>query len=131
MHSDPPHYVLVSHSSSLNNQSVPTTFSHPIVEYHYADDSPRNLLPRSPDEQVLILDYPEQAAPTAKSLSPDVAVTGVKVTDAPGAAGHEGGPKNNKIYVLDTTTLPEEVIDEDTLHAPYAILARFKQRYVC
>lgn len=111
----PPYYVLVSHAPLQTDQTATsasyTSFSHPTVEYHYADDLPHALLPRSPGEHVLVLDYdPHRVSPpVAQSLSTDLAVIGVKVTEAPGAAtAEEEGPRNNKIYVLETTTLPED-----------------------
>lgn len=111
----PPYYVLVSQPPVLAEQSAPTasytTFSHPTVEYHYADDLPHALLPRSPGEHVLVLDYDPYGAscPVAQSLSTDLAVTGVKVTEAPGAATVEDdGLRNKQIYVLETTPIPED-----------------------
>ncbi|KAI9458115.1 hypothetical protein F5148DRAFT_983856, partial [Russula earlei] len=56
-----PHYVLVSSSSrtqpSTATGSATPVLSHPIIQYHYANESPLSLLPRSPNEQVLVLDY--------------------------------------------------------------------------
>ena len=107
-----PFYILVSQTSQ-NVSSVPalpTTFCHPTIEYHYADDSPHSLLPRTPGELVLVLDY-DPADPSgfsAKSLTTELAVTGLKVTEAPGAGVVDDGVKNNNMYVLETTILPEE-----------------------
>lgn len=113
---DPPYYVLVSHTSGGGNpdpNAIPssTTFSHPIIEYHYADDSPRTLLPREPGENVIVLDYSSaDTPPTVKSLSSDLAAVGLRVTEAPGAATHEDGIiRNNKMFVIDTISLPEEM----------------------
>ena len=112
--SEPPYYVLVSHTLTLPSVAgTSTTFSHPTIEYHYADDSPHNLLPRSPDEHVLVLDYEPMASGTvpAQSLSQELAVKGVKVVDAPGAsiAATEDGPRNPKIYVIETSMTPQEM----------------------
>ena len=88
-----------------------TTFSHPTVEYHYADDMPNALLPQSPGEHVLVLDYDPHRpmTPVAKSLSTNITVVGVKVAEAPGAPSpEEEGPRNDKMYVLETATLPQE-----------------------
>ncbi|KAI0757074.1 hypothetical protein C8Q80DRAFT_1131881 [Daedaleopsis nitida] len=135
--SDPPYYVLISHSQSLAG-SVPASSSlcHPIIEYHYADDPPASLLPQHPTEHVLVLDYESAqsgvAAPTVKSLSPDLIVSGLKVTDAPGAAvAGEPALRNNSIYVIETTirstAIPNGDDDEQPVHA---VLSRFKQRSV-
>ncbi len=112
---DPPYYILVSNSPvSSVTLSVPssTTFSHPIIEYHYADDSPQGLLPQYPGEHVLVVDYnpDDHGSPAAHSLSADLAVTGLKVTEAPGAGVAESeAPKNTNMYVLETIVMPEEM----------------------
>ena len=112
---DPPYYILVSNSPVSNvtlSVPSPTTFSHPLIEYHYADDSPQSLLPQHPDEHVLVVDYNpnEHGSPAAHSLSPDLAVIGLKVTEAPGAGVAESGaPKNTNMYVLETIAMPEEM----------------------
>lgn len=111
---DPPYYILVSQSSNGPHgiPSTSTTFSHPTVEYHYADDSPQELLPRCPGEHVLVLDYnPDgNTAPTVHSLSSDLAVTGLKVSEAPGAGiAENGATKNDQMYVLETISMPEEM----------------------
>ena len=110
---DPPYYVLIAHSQSLSNPAQPpsTSLSHPVIEYHYADDAPDTLLARSPGEHVLVLDYDpaRPGSPTVKSLSPDLAVSAVKVVDAPGAAvAGEPALSNNNMYVITTTTRPTE-----------------------
>ena len=90
----------------------PFCYSGATIEYHYGDDSPRNLLPRVPGEYVLVLDYDPTtgAEPIAHSLSKDIAVLGVKVSKAPGAAIlEEGIPQNDNMYLLETTTNPEEM----------------------
>ncbi|KAJ3552001.1 hypothetical protein NM688_g4388 [Phlebia brevispora] len=130
----PPYYILVSHPPILADQSAPTTasyttFSHPTVEYHYADDLPHALLPQSSGEHVLVLDYDPngESVPVAQSLSTELAVTGVKVTEAPGAVTvEEDGLRNNKIYVLETTSIPEDSPEDDV--EAHAVLSRFKQR---
>ena len=118
----PPYYVLISHSQCLNNASVPTStsLSHPVIEYHYADDAPASLLPRHPAEHVLVLDYDpaRSGVPIVKSLSPDLVVSALKVADAPGAAVvGESAMANNSMYVIETTPKPT---DKSVLspHAP-------------
>ena len=106
-----PHYVLVSSSSGVQptsaTGSVTPVLSHPVLQYHYANDSPLSPLPRFPDEQVLVLDYdPLNPSYTrAQSISGSSAVTGIKVTDAPGAGSAEGDDGWSKsMFVLGTTT---------------------------
>ncbi|KAI0815182.1 hypothetical protein BC629DRAFT_1588855 [Irpex lacteus] len=129
---EPPSYVLVSHSLTAPSAAGPsTTLSHATIEYHYADDSPHDLLPRTPGEHVLVLDYDPAhvPAPTAQSLSPDLAVKGVKVADAPGAGvAAEEGPRNNKIYVIETSVTPIQSVGADEQQAAQTILADLKQR---
>ncbi|KAL1952027.1 hypothetical protein VTO73DRAFT_1176 [Trametes versicolor] len=131
---DPPRYLLVSHGQSLSNPAAPatTSLSHPVIEYHYADDAPTSLLPQ-PGEHVLVLDYDpaRPASPTVKSLSPDLAISAVKVTDAPGAAvaGEPPFRSNNNMYVIETTTKPiENGLDNDEQQSVHEVLARYKQR---
>lgn len=99
MSTEPPCYILLS--STAPGTSL-TSFSHPLIQYHYADDSPIALLPREPDEQVIVLDYDpaDPLNPGVKSISSSLAVTAVKVTDAPGAGETQ---ENDKIYILETT----------------------------
>ncbi|KAF9821958.1 hypothetical protein IEO21_00388 [Rhodonia placenta] len=130
---DPPYYILVSHSAAPTNApGVPsTTLSHPVIQYHYADDPADALLPQYPGEQILIIDYDpnSSAAPAVKSLSSDLAVTGLRVTSPPGArAAEDDMGRNEKMYILETTMLPEENMDEDEYMSPSAVLTRFRQR---
>lgn len=147
----PPYYVLVSHSQSPNNANAPTStfLSHPTIEYHYADDTPASLLPRHTGEHILVLDYDpgRSGTPIVKSLSPDLIVSALKVTDAPGAAVVGESPMaNNSMYVIETMPkLAEKSVvsphgpvspltcssspppDGDDPHV-HAILTQFKQR---
>jgi len=111
-----PHYVLVSSSSSSSSSRAqsstaagPATsvLSHPVLQYHYANESPLSLLPTSPNEQVLVLDYDplNPALSRAQFISGSAAITGIKVTDAPGAGSAEGDAGwSNSMFVLETTT---------------------------
>jgi hypothetical protein len=110
-----PYYVLVSSSSraqpTTTTGSVAPVPSHPIIQYHYANDSPLSLLPRFPDEQVLVLDYDplNPSFTRAQSISGSSAVTGIKVTDAPGAG--EGDVSWSKsMFVLETTTFDSRFV---------------------
>ncbi|KAL4243481.1 hypothetical protein ABKN59_001154 [Abortiporus biennis] len=132
---EPPFYILVAHSPLLNNLSSgpsATTFSHPQIEYQYADDSPRNLLPQYPGEHVLVLNFEptNNHGSTVKSMSKDLAVIGLKVAEAPGAGISDSQSKNDKMYIIDTTTFSEETFDEDEYQSPQIILTKFKQRNV-
>lgn len=105
---DPPYYILLSQSSLPGPSSTnptSTAFVHPVIEYHFADDPPSTLLPASPSESIIILDYDgTDETPVAESLEKNLAVTGVKVTDAPGAsAARDGEPRwNDQIYIVET-----------------------------
>jgi hypothetical protein len=121
---EPPHYILVSHSNISNNATAPgvgpssTSLGHPVVQYHYADDSPLSLLPKTPDEHVLILDYDDfrtgtgmGMVPIIKSISSNLAITSVKVSEAPGAAAAHDElqiKRNDKMYILETCTTKED-----------------------
>ena len=114
----PPYYILVSHSP-LDLQATSSTLTHPVVQYHYADDSPLALLPHTPDEHVLVLDYTDLTSsavestgvPAVKSISRMLAVTAVKVSEAPGAAAaHEELQinRNDNMYIVETCTMTED-----------------------
>jgi hypothetical protein len=128
-----PYYVLVSTSSQ--SQSVAATGSatpvlnHPVLQYHYANDSPLSLLPRSPNEQVLVLDYDPLTPQStrAQSISGSSAVTGIKVTEAPGAgSAEEDVGWCNSMFVLETTTFDSRVPTDEG--DPRTVLAQFKQK---
>lgn len=113
----PPYYVLVQHAGAL---------LHPHIEYHYADDSPHALLPRTPDEHVLVVDYASPAAPVAHSLTPSLALTGLRVAPAP--ADDVDAPRNPNMYILESTSVPDEKLDDESPESAHAALALFKQR---
>ncbi|KAI0778107.1 hypothetical protein BD413DRAFT_506836 [Trametes elegans] len=130
---DPPYYILVAQSQALYNPAAPapTSLSHPVIEYHYADDAPNSLLPQRPGEHVLVLDYDpaRPGTPSVKSLSPDLVVSAVKVADAPGAAvAGEPALRNNSIYVIETTTKLLDPPPEDDELPVHEVLARYKHR---
>jgi hypothetical protein len=147
-----PHYILISSSSRA--QPIGTTaaavpiLSHPILQYHYANDRPLSLLPESGSEQVLLLDYDplSPASTRMQSISGNAAITGIRVTDAPGAvSAEEDACWSSKMFVLETTTFesrfvrtpkhrcprlrcfPRRVPADDS--DPRAVLAQFKQKY--
>ena len=99
----PPFYVLLAHSSLSN---TPNTLGHPSIQYHYTDDSPLSLLPNHADDHVLVLHYDAKssAAPTVQSVSKDLAVTGLRIEEAPGAAvADETGSRNSAMFIIETT----------------------------
>jgi len=143
MTSEPPYYILVSHSNVSNNIAASragpssTSLGHPVIQYHYADDSPLSLLPKTPDEHVLILDSNDtymNAIPTIKSISKNIALTGVKVSEAPGAAAAHDELKvkrNDKMYILETcTTMEEKTMESSQVDLQNGQIAvnQFKQR---
>ncbi|KAL0950953.1 hypothetical protein HGRIS_007705 [Hohenbuehelia grisea] len=140
MADSPPYYILFSHNSfsgAANTTAVPqsATLGHPTVQYHHTDDSPHALLPKSSDEHVLILEHDPSSpsTPSVKSISQDMIVTGLKVTDAPGAAADEGGPpKNDRMYIIETIMTDDRPMDASSTErrSPQAILSQFKQRNV-
>lgn len=114
-----PYYVLVSPSPSSQTQSSATTGSktpvlnHPVLQYHYANDSPLSLLPRSLNEHVVVVDYDPLTPQStrAQSISGTSAVTGIKVTEAPGAGSAEMSTGwCNKMFVLETTTFDSRFV---------------------
>lgn len=146
-----PYYVLVSPSSQTQSSaatgSTTPVLNHPVLQYHYANDSPLSLLPGSPNEQVLVVDY-DPLTPQctrAQSISGSSAVTGIKVTEAPGAGSAEGfaGWCNN-MFVLETTTFDPRFVGQVQLghdillthlrrvptdeSDPRTLLAQFKQK---
>jgi hypothetical protein len=107
----PPYYILYSNtplSTTTPSAAASTSLGHPIIQYHYADDSPLSLLPQTPDEHVLLLEFDPSSPDTAtvKSISGNIAVTGLKVAEAPGAAA-EDDSKNSRMYIVETI-LPDD-----------------------
>ncbi|KAI9462512.1 hypothetical protein BJY52DRAFT_1355195, partial [Lactarius psammicola] len=101
---------------------------HPILQYHYANDRPLSLLPESTGEQVLLLDYDplSPASTRVQSISGNAAITGIRITDAPGAgSAEEDACWSGKMFVLETTTFDSRVLTDD--NDPRAVLAQFKQ----
>ncbi|KAJ3841063.1 hypothetical protein F5878DRAFT_34680 [Lentinula raphanica] len=124
---DPPYYILFS-TQPANSSSL----GHPTIQYQYADDSPLALLPQHPDEHVLLLEFDQTSSvPTVTSTSRTLAVTGIKVEEAPGAAVAED-KHNDRMYIIEATTAPVE--DKLQLSSerpsPHTVLAQFKQRKV-
>lgn len=100
---EPPYYILFS-TQPANSSSL----GHPTVQYHYADDSPLSLLPQHADEHVLLLEYNQGSLmPTVTSTSRTMAVTGMKVEEAPGAAVAEDR-HNDRMYIIEATSVLED-----------------------
>jgi hypothetical protein len=105
----PPFYVLIAHSSAL---------IHPRIGYAYADDSPLHLLPNSPEEHVVVLDY---NPPTAKSLSSSIAVTALKVEDALAVADESQPQRNDRMHIIQTTAADERYGERSTAQTSYSL----------
>ena len=109
--SELPYYILVAHSSlEHNSTSQSNALIHADIEYRYADDSPLSLLPRFPDEHVLVFNYdPANATkPTISSTSNQLALSGVKVLPAPGARVEDDASKNVNMYILEVTSAADD-----------------------
>ncbi len=156
----PPHYILVSQgclpaTTGGAGQSALTApvLTFPIIHYHYADDPPLSLMP-SKDRENIILDYDPSSdqSPIVRSVSEGLAVTGVKVTDAPGIIK---GDKNPNMFVIEavSTNTSHRLVDfvthrtsynpiyslannvsseahNDWLLDPSGAISRFKQRRI-
>lgn len=132
---EPPYYLLVSHSSLQHSSGLSSnSLAHTSVEYRYADDSPLILLSRHPDEHVLVLNHDPAKGdmPMVQSTSSHMAVTGIKVSVAPGASANEDHSTNDNMYVLEVVSTSDDHLSMDSSHVhlqnPQAILSRFKQR---
>lgn len=129
----PPQFVLIQHASSVpGSTGGSSSLTHPKIEYLYADDPPASVLPRFPGEQVIVLDYdPSVPTPKAQSISSALAVSNVKVTDAPGAV-LDDQTGNSKMYIIEALGVAEDdkhLMDEPDEHTQaQAMLARYKQR---
>jgi len=104
---DPPFYVLLAQSplSNVSTGALSNTLAHPIIQYHYADDSPLSILPTQPNESVLVLNYdPKSAPPTVQSITNNLVVNGLRVEEAPGAAADDSKKHRNiSMFVIETT----------------------------
>lgn len=115
-----PHYILISSSSRAQPTPVGAaaaaavpTLNHPILQYHYANDRPLSLLPESAGEQVLLLDYDplKPVSTRVQSISGNAAITGIRVTEAPGAGtAEEEASVSSKMFVLETTTFDSRFV---------------------
>lgn len=109
--SEPPYYILVAHASLQHSSAGQReALIHADIEYRYADDSPLSLLPRFPDEHVLVFNYdPANATkPTISSTSNQLALSGVKVLPAPGARVEDDTSKNVNMYILEVTSAADD-----------------------
>lgn len=111
---DPPFYLLLAQSQlpvQPASAPVPTTLCHPVIQYHFADDPVHAILPASDAETVIILDFnPAAQTPVAQSLRKTLAVSSVKVMEAPGAAvaAKDEPKRNNKMYIVETVATADE-----------------------
>lgn len=106
--SKPPFYVLIAQApvSNLPAGALSNNLSHPVIQYHYADDSPLSVIPSHPDEQVLVMNYDRSSKqPTVQSISTGLSVTGLRLEEAPGAAlADPSGTRNDTMYIIETTS---------------------------
>lgn len=108
-----PRYVLISESalSSTNYSTELATLVHPIIHYRYADDPP--ICPQGSKANLLVMDIDSVAmnTPIVSSLTPNLAVDNVTISEAPGAGlgGSDAGvSSNNYMYVIRTLALSNE-----------------------
>ncbi|KIJ21590.1 hypothetical protein PAXINDRAFT_64030 [Paxillus involutus ATCC 200175] len=110
--SEPPYYIIVAHTSLQHSSSCqsPSALAHADIEYRYADDSPLLLLPRHPDEHVLVLNHDpaNPTRPTVESTSSQLALSGMKVLPAPGAGADEDANRNDNMYVLEVASTSDD-----------------------
>lgn len=101
-----PFYVLCEHSA-IHSGPPSNALAHPVIQYHYADDSPLALWQQHPNEHVLVLDYdPTTSQSTVQSMSKDLAVVSLKIEEAPGAAAADGdGTRSDRMYIIQTTAI--------------------------
>ncbi|PPQ89608.1 hypothetical protein CVT25_012353 [Psilocybe cyanescens] len=136
---NPPFYVFFAHSSLSNplTAALSSTLGHPVIHYHYADDSPLSLLPNHSDEHVLILSYDGNSSkPTVQSISEKLSVVGLRLEEAPGAAAEdETGTRNNTIMYLYCLMLRHSNGDSSPMSASHGdrksvhdVLAQYKHR---
>ncbi|KAF9478050.1 hypothetical protein BDN70DRAFT_836867 [Pholiota conissans] len=130
---NPPFYVLVAQStvSNIPAGALSNNLSHPVINYHYADDSPLSILPTHPDGHVLVMNYDRDSIqPTVQSISADLSVTGLKLAEAPGAAlADPAGTTNNVMFIIETTSDDRSMTGSNgERKAAQAVLAQFKHR---
>ncbi|KIO18810.1 hypothetical protein M407DRAFT_31524 [Tulasnella calospora MUT 4182] len=132
---DPPQYVLIASDAARGPAS--STLAHPaIIHYQYADDAPVNVIPPPGGQHtILVMEFDESdptAQPTVRSLSEDVVVSGIKVSEAPGATaarppGTEGRSANPSMYVIETSVkIPSSLPETESVDQNF--IAHFKQR---
>jgi hypothetical protein len=100
-----PLYILCEHSATHSGPPS-NALAHPVIQYHYADDSPLALWPQHPNEHVLVLDHDptNPSQPKVQCMSKDLAVVSLRIEEAPGAAAADGdGPRSDRMYIIQTT----------------------------
>ncbi|KAH7106994.1 hypothetical protein BKA62DRAFT_685715 [Auriculariales sp. MPI-PUGE-AT-0066] len=117
----PPFYLMTAVSSPLTGASM---LVHPGIHFQYADDAPLSLDP-STAHYTLVMDFdpthPQNSV--VHSLSPALAVSGLRVTDAQGAGA------DAKMYVVETMSSDSRASNESReVQTPAMMLQRFKQR---
>lgn len=112
---DLPYFIMLSQSTMPLAGENPSTASlvHPIIQYQFANDNPHDILPRHDGESVIILDYePDKAAPLVESASKNIAVTGIKVTDAPPSGALTDGEtrRNDNMFIIETISEEDDKV---------------------
>ncbi|KLO07572.1 hypothetical protein SCHPADRAFT_836480 [Schizopora paradoxa] len=135
---DLPYFIMLSQSTMPLAGENPSTSSlvHPVIQYHFADDNPHDILPRYDGESVIILDYERgRVPPLVESASKNIAVTGIKVTDAPPSSVPSDGEtrRNDNMFIIETISddvNKAHVSDaaSSSLNDPRHILAQFRER---
>ena len=121
---DPPQYVLISKAGSQTTNAE--TLIHPtVIHYHYADDPPLPLVPIG--QTLLVMDFDDKdpnTLPLVHSLSEDVAVTGVRVSEAAGFVPPTDIPVNPFMYVIETTQRdpPQRYVRPEVHQRPHILI---------
>ncbi|KAG8992668.1 hypothetical protein FRB94_011398 [Tulasnella sp. JGI-2019a] len=142
-HQGPPRYVLLSSGSGGSNALTRgSPFAHlASIHYQYADDQPLQLLPPGSDI-VLVMDIEDAPVgsrsnvPNVRSLSSDVVVTSVKVSEVPGAnlspslTPLEDLADNPNMYVIDLAARGQGTIrpSNEAEVVDHTFISRFKEK---
>jgi hypothetical protein len=104
-----PHFVLVAHASipqSIAPHPAPApALIHPTIHYHYADDPP---IPNHPNTLLMDFDPADPSNPRVHSLSPNLIVSQVNQTRAPGVSPTADSNLNPTMYVVHTLAPPDD-----------------------
>jgi len=128
----PPTYVLISESalSNTNYSADFATLVHPVIHYRYADDPP--ICPQGNKSNLLVMDFDPTSSnpPAVSSLTPDLAVDNVTVSDAPGvvSTASTGVVSNSNLFIIRTLALANDKFPSEEPPSLAAALELFSQR---